>query len=842
MGITTSGARRAGSVPLDPALPTRPNDPRRRWSPPAAEPLYAPALAFVLTTAAFCTAWALRGQTPFGARPRAVNDQANQYVPFHKGLWDLVHGHGAGDLLFNWRGGFGQQYLADYATYLGNPFSWLTVLVPRRHVDIAVFALSPLTMGLAAALMAVYLGRLAPGSWWQRGVLGACYGLCGWALSDASYIPMWLWGLAALPLLGIAVEWCVEGRRWPAAALLVALAWAGNFYTGMMATIAATVLLAVRLLTLPLTGRERGRALVRAYTAAGTGILLVLPLLLPSYLASKASQPTGVGSFDPQPLDVFLTGMLPATHLWGGRPRLYVASLALVLALSFFFDRRTAGRTRLVWGAALVLVAASFQFPPTQFVWHGLAVPNGNPYREAFVFSALVVIVAWMALAGRPRPAQLAAGLGVLVGATFLLRRTDDFGSATWVAVLGGGALSLAALLLYLHGGRRLLPVAAVLMAAVVLAESALAATVADTRRARERWAQPAATAGASFDHRLAAVDRVDGWPRYRTDSGLPQNAYNDALGFRAEGPQYYSSYLSRATYRALEPLGYGFKNDGRTFFGADDPVLDAVFSIGARVRPAAGAPAAWTGSVFPAPPLVTVRTAPYASPHPAGVWSRREEVLGATVYEVPAGPAHLPAYTARCTPGTEAFWYSPGLTGTLTAAGASHPLAARRTGVLRLGTVPASGRVEISVRARGGTPAHPLACLDPTALGRAVRHLTATGATRVAVAGHSLTATLPPRTAGTAARTTRTAAPASAPATAVVATTAVPGWHCSGPATPFHGLLAVRLAPGTDRVSCSFTPPGLVPALAGAALGLLALTAVAAAPLLRRRRAARLP
>lgn len=106
----------------------------------------------------------------------------------------------------------------------------------------------------------------------------------------------------------------------------------------------------------------------------------------------------------------------------------------------------------------------------------------------------------------------------------------------------------------------------------------------------------------------------MDGWPAYRTDSGAPQTSYNDGLALRAEGPQYYSSYLPEATYQALEPLGYGYKNDGRTFFGADNPVLDAIFSIGARVRPGA-TPGTWTGSKFPAPPLVTVRGGDYTSP-----------------------------------------------------------------------------------------------------------------------------------------------------------------------------------------------------------------------------------
>ncbi|MEV7524706.1 YfhO family protein [Streptomyces sp. NPDC091371] len=812
------------TVDSPPPGPTRPS--RRRTA-----RLYGPLLAFLITSAAFCTAWVARGTFPFGNTGRAINDQANQYIPFHRALWDLVHGQAAGDVLFTWRGGFGQQFLSDYYTYLGNPFSWLTVLVPRAHVDLAVFAMTPLTMGTAAALMAVYLGKLQPGPWWQRGVLGATYGLCGWALSDASYIPMWLWGLVALPMLGIAVEWCLEERRWPGVALLVGLAWFGNFYTAMMATMAACVLLAIRLITRDMTGAQRLRALWRAATAAATGILLTLPLLLPSFLSSGSAQPTKAGAFDPVRIEIFLSGMLPATHLWGGRPRLYIASLGLILAGSFLLNTRIAMKTRLVWAAATVLVLVSFQFPPTQYAWHGLAVPNGNPYREAFVFSGMVVIVAWLALANRPRPLHLALVAALLVLAAFVLRRTDDFGGWTWPAVLGGGAVSLLALVLLALGEKRrhLVPVAAVLMVGVVFAESAAAAVNADSRRARERWAKPVATSNESINNHFDAVRDVDGWPAYRTDSGAPQTSYNDALALRAEGPQYYSSYLPEATYQALEPLGYGFKNDGRTFFGADNPVLDAIFSIGARVRPGT-APNSWTGSTFPAPPLVTVRTAPYASPNPAdSVFARQENVLGATVYQVPevtrGGSPQTQTYEAQCTPGSEAFWYSPDLYGTLTANGTGKTLEDQMTGVIPLGPVPASGKLGITVdtKTKDATAgSHPLGCLNRAALDRTVSRLTTTGATGVDTGGHTITATLPQGSSGTA----------------VLAMTNVPGWQCSAPIRDFHGLVSLDLPAGTTKLSCTFTPKGLTPGLAGGALALLTLASVTIAGRLHRRRA----
>lgn len=140
------------------------------------------------------------------------------------------------------------------------------------------------------------------------------------------------------------------------------------------------------------------------------------------------------------------------------------------------------------------------------------------------------------------------------------------------------------------------------------------------------------------------------------------------------------------------------------------------------------------------------------------------------------------------------------------------------------LGTVPASGQVDVTVQTHtkgADAGAYPLGCLDRTALDAAVRHLTATGATAVRPGGHTIGATLPAPTGGTA----------------VIATTAVPGWQCSAPLKPFHGVLAVDLPPGTTEVSCTFTPKGLAPGLAGAALSLLTLAAVHLTTLRRRRR-----
>ena len=264
----------------------RPHPPRER--PPAAHrprgrpaapwPATAPWLAAALSMGAYCLALALYGSYPFGPRSRAVNDLGNQFVPFHARLWDLMHGTTSGDLFFNWSSGYGVPFLADFFTYLMNPFSWLVGLFPRALADLPVFLVTLLSIGLGAALMTVFLGRLHQGSGLLRALLSVGYGLCAWVLNDGYADPMWMWGLVALPMLGIAADWCLRRTRWVAGTLLVALAWAGNFYTAAMATLAMALVLAVRLLTASrMAWRDRGEALARAASMALTGIALAAP-------------------------------------------------------------------------------------------------------------------------------------------------------------------------------------------------------------------------------------------------------------------------------------------------------------------------------------------------------------------------------------------------------------------------------------------------------------------------------------------------------------------------------------------------------------------------------------
>ncbi|WP_033326214.1 YfhO family protein [Streptomyces yerevanensis] len=816
--------------------------------------LAGPGLAAALAMAAFVISGTVRGTYPFGNRSRAVNDLGNQFVPFHAHLWDLLHGTSSGDLFFNWNSAFGVPYWADFVSFLGNPFSLLVAAFPRRQVDLGVYVGECLSIGLGAAVMTLWLRRLRPGSWWQAGLLGAAYALSGWTLNDGVFDPMWLWGLTAFPLMLLALDRCTRERGWLWAAPMVGLAWAGNFYTALMAAVGTIVVGAVLLATREWSRTGLLRFLGRIALTFALGTALAAPVIWPSYLAAAGAQPIPALPYSRPPALEYLLQLLPAQRGFGSLPRFFVGMLALLLVLAFPISRHIPVRTRVAWCAALAVVVASFCSLPTVRLWYGLSLPNGSPYRASFVLAGLLVSVAWLCLAHRPRPGPLlAAGAVTCVLAAVSVRNENGVSHLTWLVVLGSGGLTLA-LLLLLAGkrGARLIGAA---LAVLVLAESAASGVAVDQQRHKLAFYTPKPTWGARHDAVREAVTRVADWPAHRTDTGPPEIVNNDPQLLGSEGPAYYSSYVPKQTARLLRRLGYSWTMYGRHLIPQDSPVADAVFSVGARIRHT-DAPGRVRVERFPAPPLVTVhpRAAPQLPPGSSS-FAHQQAALGHQVYELPrisftgahgpeprraSGPYRLTVagapyrITARCRPGSRLYvdgsWTDAMLAGS---GGRSVRLWGERpekaVATKPLGTVPADGRVTVTIATvfqDTELPRSPLACLDPAELRRAITDLRARGATHVTAGGHSVRATLPPGSKGTA----------------VIATARTLGWRCAVDGGPMRapqsrlGLIAVPLPDASEhQLHCSFRPPGLRAASAVSAGAVVLLLCVAA--FLRRAR-----
>lgn len=834
---------------------TRPGSPRTRHR----SAVVHGALASAVAASAFVTSGVVRGTYPFGDLSRSTNDLGQQFVPMHAYLRDVLTGGADGDLWFTWASGFGVPFLGDFMTYLGVAFSWTTVLFPADRVDLAVYVITVAGLGLSAGAMTVYLRRLRPdGPAWLAVLAGGSYATCGWAIDDAAYVTTWVTGLVAFPVLLLVAEWVIARRSigsLAGGALVVALLWTSNYYTVYMATLGAGIVTLARLLSAgpALSWRARGAsaALAAFVVAAGTG--LAAPLLVPTFRAVRAAQPSPEAVFVPVSWRDLLSRLLPGTEGVGFAPGLAVGTLMLLLALSLPFNRGVPARERVVWTSAIVLTTLSMQVALTHAAWHGFDTPNGSAYRQAFVVAGMLVVAGWLSAASGLRNAAALVAPPVAVAALYLWVHDDRFVTpATRVAVpVVAVVVLLAGLLLRSSAGPRS-PRGRVAIAgvvAVVLAGMVVSAVAIDERRAERLYAVPAWNE--RHEQVRDLVRSTDVWPQARTSPGGLLTV-NDPLLVGGQGGLYYSSTMPSAVSEALAGFGFGYSGYGRALIDPRHPAVDAAFAVAHRVVDGGAGPVLASG---PAAPLVTVRPAtPWRSADPAP-FGTQETALGADLYEVPElvvdGPDDVhrsarpngdialePSAAAEgpvtvhlrgsCRPGDEVYLHAPSLVGEVGVDGAWAPVLApqaRRPGVYtaapirRVGVAGPDGAVDVPVRIAGPArvPGAALGCLDPDALTAAVAGLTEAAAASADVGGHGVDVRLD---ASDEARTV------------VLAVVRVPGWRCAAgdgaartPGT-LAGLIAVAVAPGDTAVSCSFRPPGLRLGLAVAALASVSLLA----------------
>ncbi len=678
----------------------------------------------------------------------------------------------------------------------------------------------------------------------------------------------WLYGLIAFPVICLLCEW-VRRRRTVLplviAPFVIALFWYSHFYTVYMATLGAGLVLVARVLSDPDDGSwwHRFTGSMRCLFVVVIGIALSAPLLVPTFKSVGYARPSPDETFHPVGWPAFLGRLLPASEGVGQTPGLAIGTVMLLAALSYPFNQRIARRERIVWSLVVLLTMGSMQLRITHEIWHGFDAPNGNPFRQAFIVAGMCVITGWLSLAAGVRNvlavAVPVALVGALYGAAFGAWSTTPVTQVV-VPVMVIVAVSVWAARRWL-ASPLLRRAAAGLLVVAVLAEVtastyAIDKARADRYRGTQAWGPQQAQARALV---LSAQD----WPRQRVSAGA-FSTVNDPMLVGGQGPEYYSSTIPDELTKELISLGFGVSAFGRAVVDPANPVIDATFSVGARLR--ADDQGELSVPRSPASPFVTVRPGKtWVSANP-GVFGWQETALGADVYAVPkllvtpaadsrlaisdrrpglltialSAGTPVPAefrLAGRCRPGSQLYLSGPRFAGEALVNQqwtSLLPPQAKRLGtysgaLLSAGPTDADGAFDLRLRTSVSTqlPVGAIGCLDRTKLDQAIARLEQSRPAAVHVGGHSVDVKLTP----------------DRQARVVIGVVPTPGWRCQvdGQAarkpTEVGGLMAVAVGPRATEVSCTYRPAGLRLGLLVGATALLSLLAAAALLMLRERR-----
>lgn len=366
-------------------------------------------LAFLIPFALMFFAFAIAKISPFGQNQILVTDAWHQYYPFLVDYHDKLRT--GGSLLWTWKSGGGTNYVALIAYYLASPLNFFSILVPPERLREFLMVITCVKIGLCGMFFALFL-RI---SFKRRDVcitaFGIMYALCAFVMGYYWNV-IWLDTVALLPLVVAGTFALLKEGKYRLYIIALALSILANYYIGLftcifvfLVSIGYTV---VEFKGFGKTARDVGKMLGCSIVS----VMMSAALTLPAYFAlghTHSSDNTfpaqfavnmggtadlaGVLSGIGKTISNSIAFIQPTSK--EGLPNVYCGVFTIFLAILFLFCSRIKKRERFFCAGLILFFQLSFVIRQLDFIWHGFHFPNMLPHRFSFLYSFVLIYMAF---------------------------------------------------------------------------------------------------------------------------------------------------------------------------------------------------------------------------------------------------------------------------------------------------------------------------------------------------------------------------------------------------------------------------------------------------------------
>ena len=383
------------------------------------------ALAFAIPCFGMLLIMMISGFEPFGNYSMLYSDMYHQYYPF---FVEFRHAILQGDgLFYTWSVGLGMDYLGLISYYLGSPLNLLSLLVPEQWTLEYFSLLVPIKLGLAGLFFAIFLKRIFGKNDISISVFGGFYGLCAWALGFQWNI-MWVDTFALLPLVALGTVQLIRDKKVVLYTLTLFLSIFANYYIGFFTCIFVFLLFFIYQFCRWGGWKKFFLDLCRIAVFSVLAIGMTAILELPAVAALQTTQssvnkfPTTFrlniakthdlkGLFDAMRQVAGNMGGSLEPNFKEGLPNVYCGIVSVYLMFLYLMAKNIKLRDKLCAVGLLLFFNVSFIIRQLDYIWHGFHFTNMIPYRFSFLYSFVVLYMAYRAWLQRKRfsPMQLIA-------------------------------------------------------------------------------------------------------------------------------------------------------------------------------------------------------------------------------------------------------------------------------------------------------------------------------------------------------------------------------------------------------------------------------------------------
>lgn len=362
-------------------------------------------LSGLITLLIILCIYAFSGFAPFGTKTLAVMDANIQYIDFFSYLKDVIAGKNS--ITYSFGKTLGGSNIAVFSYYLSSPFNLLLLFFSNANLYTFFNIVVALKLTLASIAFAYFITNRFEASYKDNSVLfillSCGYGLCQYSFFQASNI-MWLDGMYMLPFMLLQVYYIVQGKKNWNLSIAVGLAIIFNWY---MAGISCVFTGIWFLLECCLYAVENKMTFIQFIK---TGIRYVFAMILGVMVSAVLFLPT-IGALTNGPrgnlslrdiLDFSFVGNMLSVipkYSYGadsmlGYPALFCGGLAIVLALSVFFNKQIKVKIKVVLGVFLFGILLCLYWHPLYLVFSLFKSVTSYNYRYSFLIEFFILFLA----------------------------------------------------------------------------------------------------------------------------------------------------------------------------------------------------------------------------------------------------------------------------------------------------------------------------------------------------------------------------------------------------------------------------------------------------------------
>lgn len=543
---------------------------------------------------------------PWGDRQMLVIDLWHQYYPFLVELHEKLQS--GGSLLHSWVIGMGSNFILVMSYYLLSPLNFLSVIVPEAWLVEYLALATVIKIACMGGFTAIAFRIITKKNDLSLVVFSMMFSFCAFNMGYY-WCVIWLDSVAMLPLCVAGTVALLRDGKFKLFTISLALAVAFNYYIGLFICVA--VLFTCIGYECSRWGglRKAFKDLARTALFTVSGLLMTAPVTIPTYfglqntykqtmgmpksfvinVVSDTGSNTTITNPDINQVTNAITEIFSNMFSFinpsdkEGLPNIACGVLCIVLAVVFLCSKKIKLGEKIFCSATLLFLVASFFIRHLDFIWHGFHYPNMLPSRFSFLFSFLLIYMAFRAYTFIEHSHYLDVVVSVLVFVLLVLsyftRDAESYAPLIASCIVAGVYIIL--LLLYnfkLLNLRTLTLLLCVVVFGEMVATSIIGVKTVTTTT-MSGYPRDESSMDAVLEH-IEAIESTGEPDIYRTEV-LTTQTLNDSALNTYNGISMFNSMANVNITKYLERIGVGAWQAGNRYtYYESSPVTNTLLNL----------------------------------------------------------------------------------------------------------------------------------------------------------------------------------------------------------------------------------------------------------------------